>query len=620
MCKDLAKLFTFFLILGTVASCLPDDGTKNFVNVNKNVAPIYAAATYYSYDNFEFYQAKDTLWVSNAVYLKLYYGYVFDYEVSINGNTFVPFGNKQQQYVTISKSDLSSTNNVVSIKQRIKSGTGSLADRENTEYIEYTSHFVLTVDTAPFVPQITSVVLQDGTVKVTWKPYARSDFQSYEVGKIVEDLYGTYYQGFEIKNQSQTSFIDSTYVGGTTNYKIIVHNGSDNYSAPFAFSVPYSLNLKLEKNGTNFRLSWTAPPFYKNVKSYSAYFKNFIAYGNYYLETMKDGIPSQQMYLDIPGPVYFGYRLLSKVTLHPKVDNETTSRLSSADFAYLTYGTKIRNYNGRFLHDKNAPYYFCYAPTSASAGTLYRIGEDFIAIDSATVSTINYNSSLLISANGTHHYMLTNAIVKFDPATLNAIETTSFSSLNNGPFGIDFRNGTTTVSENNLIYFSGYESGAYPCVVDMNSKKVIFTSPNRTTMGHLSSDGTNLIIGSNLYTYSNNTYVQKSTLNYSNISFEQFIDNSPSQLLLITSSRLVIYNCATNTEDFSTSLPYGANEPYYDQVSDKIIYFDFQSKLFDVKTKNIKIVDVAQYYAYFLNNVFISPRSGSDDVYVLKDF
>src|SRR5690606_4932087 len=157
-----------------------------------------------------------------------------------------------------------------------------------------------------------------------------------------------------------------------------------------------------------------------------------------------------------------------------------------------SYGTKVKLYDGWYEHDINSPVYFCYANNK-----MYKIDDrSFEGIDSASFPggpiLFTKHRQMIISPDGNLHYYLSNSnVLKFDPVTLRVVASTPYSNLGN----LDFYNQGTTVANNNFIYFSGSDRGAFPCVIDMNTNTRIFTSNNRKDQGHLSPEGTFLVIG-----------------------------------------------------------------------------------------------------------------------------
>ncbi|MFN7882608.1 MAG: hypothetical protein ACK5PF_06295, partial [bacterium] len=223
------------------------DGSKYFIDVDKKPDLKNVASLNYSYDNKNYFPLKDTLWVSTRVYIRIAGGFVYDQEVSINNSPFIAFGSGLRDIV-INKGDLKSSINNIKIKHRVKSGTGSLADKSQAEYAEYELKVILVVDNNIFVPKISNISFQDGTVKIKWNEYTRGDFQSYRVVKLIPAQYGGFreYRSFVIKNQTQTIFTDTTYVGGSINYQIVVNNGADVVSADYPFNYYYTPSVTLE--------------------------------------------------------------------------------------------------------------------------------------------------------------------------------------------------------------------------------------------------------------------------------------------------------------------------------------------------------------------------------------
>ena len=107
----------------------------------------------------------------------------------------------------------------------LKSGTGSLADNLNVEKIVFERSWVLWVDTA--VPDdifITSITPADGSLKIEWTPYTRTNFKSFRVTKIRTSSSG--YESYVIHDQDSSYFYDSSYVGGETLYQVTIETQS----------------------------------------------------------------------------------------------------------------------------------------------------------------------------------------------------------------------------------------------------------------------------------------------------------------------------------------------------------------------------------------------------------
>jgi hypothetical protein len=522
--------------------------------------------------------------------------------------------------VAIEKSALAKTNNIVTVRQRVKSGTGSLADVQGTEYTEYQSEFVVVLGDKPKAPAIKSIAFEEGTVRIQWEEFKRNDFQNYKIVKFVEE-YGDLKESrsFIINSQQQTTFIDNTYVGGRISYKLVTNHGSDVVSPVVSFFYDYKPTVTLTKKGETFDFTFSRPPFYKNVKFYSTSFYNYQPLGSTIVTTKEVG---SDLLMSIPGPISFATGM--KYEIRPTAD---VDKIGRGDQSYASgtvlYGDKKKKYGEWYEHDIKSRFYFCYVQGTGNTGKMYKIDDTtFEAVDSAAFPGGNIlytkHASLIISANGQYHYYLTSTnLLKFDPNTLAVTSSTLRSSLNS-PWGVDF-NSNTTVTNNNFIFFPGDPRGAFPCVIDMSTNTTVFKADNRKDQGHLSSDGRFLVIGAKLYKYNGTTYEDYLTLPMP-ATYRQFINDSPSQLFIYTGSEIILYDCESKTQLFSIATRFEISG--FDQSSGKVVGIDSGlQKVFDIRSRTLKPVAVADAYTvFFSGNTFFTWQYQDPYLYVLKDY
>lgn len=619
------KLSSVLIILtGFLHSCILVPESVNKKQVDPKANPENVGIVAYSYDDKNYFPVKDTLWVSNNLFIKFLDGIVFDFEVSINGKVVIPFGNNAKQ-ATIQKSSLAAQTNTMIIKQRVKSGTESLADKLSAEYAEFQNHFVvIRDDNTNFIPEITSISFENGSVRVNWNQFTRGDFQHYKISKLVSRAFGYQeYRSFIFEKQDQTSFLDSTYVGGYINYQIVVNNGGDIASVQYPFNYTASFSTTFIKNGDTYSLTFTPPPFHKNVKYYKTSFYNYNHLNNTQVITTNDLSPGN-LSMNVPGPVEFGYAMKVDIIPVAKVSDVKDPGDQYFTTGTVYYGKKIKYRNGWYEHDINAGVYFCYVnPGPGSIGKMYRIDDTtFEAIDSASfpggpgANQGNY----VISSSGNYHYFLTStSVLKFNPINLSVISTTPFSNFS-AP--ISYGNGLNSITNGNSIFFSGYWSANPGCVVNLNTNTVVFSLANRTDQAHLSSDGTFLVQAGTVYRYSGGTYVFDQTLPYTEIVYRQFINSNPSQLFVATTSGIIIYDCQTRTQLFSAPV-FLVNQIRFDQASGKVVGMDAldfgKVKVFDLAARTTKTAFVSQYSFQFSGDAFFSQQVGGYQ-FVLKDY
>lgn len=162
------------------------------------------------------------------------------------------------------------------IEVRAHSGTGSLADRLGAEIAFVRREKVLVVDNAP--PQalaVREVRPAEGRLRVTWEPYRRYNFQSYVLyrtrgftGHDGEVVWLEPARAVIIDDASQTTWLDSTYIGDPVRYHVEVR-AADVHRAgsatPF-YSPPPSVSTT-SVDGT-ITLTWSRSRFPANFDRY----------------------------------------------------------------------------------------------------------------------------------------------------------------------------------------------------------------------------------------------------------------------------------------------------------------------------------------------------------------
>src|SRR5258708_305736 len=175
-----------------VSSCLLQSEVKNFKLVSPTPNPKDQSQISYSYydpnNSPNFYPLKDTIWLSNLVQIQFIGGKVLQTSILIN-NVSLPTAGATIEYsggaYVIKRGTLPLGKYDLQIKQVVASGAGSLSDVTVTELKEVTSTYVLIVEAAnSYVPKINSILLQDGTVKLSWSQYHRDDFKFYKIIKV----------------------------------------------------------------------------------------------------------------------------------------------------------------------------------------------------------------------------------------------------------------------------------------------------------------------------------------------------------------------------------------------------------------------------------------------------
>lgn len=563
-----------FLITLFFSSCVLQEEEKNYNEVSKDPDPRYKTSIVYSYDDRAYSPIKDSVWLTNQTYFQLLHGNLYEVEVLVDGKSIL---SQQGNKFSLQASKFSKGLHSLQIIQRVKSGTGSLADKLRAEYAEYVSNYVLSTVASTYTPIITSVSYFNGSAKITWNPYTHGDFQSYQIEKVSEGAIRNIYQDYTITDPLQTSLIDTTYVGGAVYYQLTLNNGGTIASSKYNFSSNYYAKpLLMVVNGA-FNLSWVPPTAYNDVKDYTVYL-NRVKY---------DHINATQLSIDFnSSSLLIGGLYECEILANARGGTD----LTYSYYPGIPAGKKIPYFTD-VKHDTQKSSYYVYAPYQfyyTSVGeALYQLDDtNFTVIDSLATPLGEDDGRIVVSSNGQYHYLLgTNWLMRFDPDNLSKLEKLRYDDLVPGS-RISFKsdNGAHGITDNNfLFYLDGGSSYSY--VVDMNTKKLVSKISGIT---HLSPDGQYLATYTSLYSFSTNTYVKTASIPYTNINFMEFLNKNPSQLLIATTTNLIIYNCATQLEVFSYPFTNSGVTGVHriDQASNKVFLSSLTSKIvFDLTTK-----------------------------------
>jgi hypothetical protein len=569
----LQKIMRFiypFLISLFFSSCVLQKEEENFNNVSKELHPGNKSNIVYSYDNDYVYSPlKDSVWLTNQTYFELVNGDYYGFEVSVDGMIVVPF--QQGNKFSLSASKFSKGIHSLQIKQRVKSGTGSLADKVRAEYVEYISNHVISTTVSTYTPIITNVSYFNGSAKISWNAYTRGDFQSYQIRKFVEGVISDTYQKYTITDPRQTSLLDTTYVGGNVYYQMVLNNGGTTLSSYYYFKNNYYAKPSLTVSNGVFNLSWNPPAAYNDVKDYTVYL-NSVKY-DHIGSTSKPSLDINSSSLLVGG--YYSCTIYANA----KGGTDIVPSYNNG----VPVGKPIP-YFSDVKHDNQKSSYYLYRPYQYSnvPEVLYQLDDtNFNVIDSLATPMNEADGKIVISSNNQYHYLLgTHNIIRFHPDNLSKLETSRYSDLVYNGIYTSFSSNSNVhgITDNNfLIFKEGGSDSSY--VIDMNIKKLI--SRLKGT-GHLSPDGKYLVTPTALYSFSTNKYVKVASIPYSNIKFMEFWNKNPSQLLIATMSTLIIYDCTNQTELFSYPITY-SYVFHLDQSSNKVLVNS--TTAFDLTTK-----------------------------------
>jgi hypothetical protein len=297
------------------ASCLLQDESENFVQLEQQADPQYRPTLKYSYSGSAFVPITDTLWMSPSeeLYLSFEGSVLYGSKIEINGNTVISESSSRHR---IQGKDLTIGVNRILATQYVKSGTRSLGDIVGAEAAAYVQPLVIIVSNdPPFVPAFTSIEIKDGSLQLQWEPYKRGDFYSYEIRKYDQfvDSYAAH-RDLIITDQQQTSLADNTYAGGFVPYVLRVYRGGTYYSSEIQYvDIPYEPAFRIVPlGGGRSRVSWNQPPFYKGIAAMT------LTIG---LTELYQGIPADQTSMEIQYDGHIGNYVYVTLAMRARVEN-----------------------------------------------------------------------------------------------------------------------------------------------------------------------------------------------------------------------------------------------------------------------------------------------------------
>ncbi|MGC3945727.1 MAG: hypothetical protein QM762_14600 [Chryseolinea sp.] len=602
---------SFLLVL--CSACLLVREEENFKDVPKTPKPAYIGNVYYSVTGGNYYPLQDTLWLASSAYLDIQNGVVYDYEASVDGEVVRPYSQGRERFV-LEKGNTQPGVHQLEIIQRVKSGTNSLADKAEVEYVEYKKAYVLMIGDPNFVPEITSVKVVNGTLRIEWKAFTQGNFD----GFILRKYSGFGYMAqreFKINDQKSNHFIDSTFVGGDVRYDLQVNQGGLFKNSPSkSIYVPYLSNLTLSRvSEGRLKLSWNTPPLIKNVDHFS------ISIGR---EILQDNIAPSTRSIEFNGTALFGETKSYYIEMDAKIPDaifRDADRFGNTE--QLMVGERLRSFRSIKYNNAKQAFFLTHEQyiDSRILG-IYKLNNDLQVIDS-TLYTSDDPTEFYLSPNGQYMYLFTGRQVEqFDPNDLSKKVTYTLPDIGiqTGYFDSFTYDDYFRVSNNNILLLRQYY---WNYLVDMNQRKVIFQLPPGGNT-HLSADGNYLINNTSLYRASGGTYVLDTTLPYSTISYVQFFDDEPSVLLVVTDSKVIKYDCASRTELISWNVV--ANyRPHLVQSSKKLFHYvsgkyfpDQAVALLDLETGTIqKQINVRGDWIRFDKNILFDRRG-----FALRDY
>ncbi|MCP2045136.1 hypothetical protein [Pontibacter sp. HSC-36F09] len=352
------------------------------------------------------------------------------------------------------------------------SGTGSLADKSGVEGVQVYRTWVVYIDnTMPKPVTLTSVIAEDGSLKLEWKKYRGTGFQKYEILRHYPGQYNHGMVAATITDPNQTTWFDYEYLGEQVSYRVVTRVNGYYYdllsnSIPFFYPKPQVLSSTISP-AKELKITFSSTPFYRN-------------FGNYELTLNSSKVirltDPKDTVVTIPANI-FGEEL------HASLATYSRSYLSPGSRSVLNYA---------ILEGIGAPW----GPQDVdrlfgktTSGKLYFADRGYIKVVDADTRHVLQERNVMydqigsekqdvISQDGKLLYSIINyAIHKLDPLTLQTLERYELNELLPGEFyhfsmldGVSNTN-RLILRARNAEYDPDDKDMAY--VIDMDQKKVI---------------------------------------------------------------------------------------------------------------------------------------------------
>ncbi len=252
--QQLYLFIIFFVIICTLYSCEYDPNGVFEQQVESPSLPLH------SEEGFSFYNKliNDTIYV-HFYEFRMYYSCpeegrrVMGARYSVNGGSMMEL-DKDFVRVELELYELNEGINTIRVELAFNSGTKSIADLSEVEFVSEVYEFkVFKIPMYSSIANTLSTSIEDGALKLSWRPYEYIDFDYYEI------LYTAH-----IKDQNQTYYYDENYYEGLNKgYELSVFAGGREVST-YTRRATYPLPpLWYEEEDGGYRFYWNKTKFPK---------------------------------------------------------------------------------------------------------------------------------------------------------------------------------------------------------------------------------------------------------------------------------------------------------------------------------------------------------------------
>ena len=498
----------------------------------------------------------------------------------------------------------------------VGSGTGSLADKVDAEYIQSERTWEVIIE-RPEPVNVKSVSIDSGSIRLEWeayRPLQLEKFSHYEIS--YDGVYGGILA--RITDPNTTVTYDTLFFSGHRSYQVNVR--TENHVArgeEFSYSYPhppYEPNLEAELSSDTLKMHWNRPTLYNNIKQFEVSF--CCGEGENYIRAHTD-----DTHFVAPVSMKFGQAALASLTVRSNYSDHFRFYENKYYGKELFIGDSADLGNSLLFSTATQSYYSSTYKNNSYGGRLFskRYNADLTEQDRDTFRQFwSYNTKHAMSYDGKIAYeydVFNDNITELNVSTLEEAATYSAQEL----FGSNDATGASNVfiANNHVVALTSYKQRSF--VFDMENATLLkeFAAPEKLL---LSPSGEFLMAADTLYQRSGSDYVPISVLDGARSAYIGFSSVLPNHLVIGQSSTIKVYDCQTATLvsslDLPTEVDYFSIDPFTTLVGG---YKHNTEKYYvtDLMNESVKTVDIfANYhdsrfdYNYFLLNGNLFSKEG----------
>lgn len=531
-------------------------------------------------------------------------GLISEVQVLLN-NEVISTSQSTSGTITLDWIDLKTGTQELKIQFLTTSGTGSLADKLGSEYLQVWRTWTLNIDVDPPAKPQLFTGTENGFFKISWDAYTKPNFTGYSVEAV--DFSGLR-RSVTINDPAKNYWIDSSYTGGyATTYHVNVSNLAGNITSTQNMTEMQSLTAAYSGVDSTVELRWKKVKYPGALKRYAFYVNDVLVNAI--------SLHSDTVYRHKFENVRFG----ESVRLDFKVEAQYPS--------YREYSENYINYNPLEAPQlPGNPILYWHAGTQQliakrDDGKAYVYSPDLLNFTSYT-----FSDDIAVPASGPYfYYILGSSIHQVNILTQTLVKTVSLA-------GLTTFNATLQAGANQLILYNAYggftqytlgrfyydfstETSIKKVIAQYDAKEVLVSalqSPILSSSGYYAFSKHNYVV----HHYDGTSILENYSSAPSNVAFLSFRPDVADQCLWMdfSSREVKLYTIEGNTlVSTLPSIPPGYLFRNYDPVSKYLLFENTtasQVYLMHIETGVQKIIPVSSVGNFTLLNGKLFTRDG----------